>query len=96
MGENCPARLPDLNTLRKVTEMCKFCQELQVKKRRKAKEEANIIRWARDGPKFSASINKAQNEVHLLTTQIADLESKRTSVALARRQDWDPDTPVYG
>jgi hypothetical protein len=80
MGETCGAKLPDLDNITTVAEPCRVCVEKAVKERRLAREEDNIKRWKQEGNRFSASIERAEREVHQLKQTIAELERKRTSV----------------
>lgn len=79
MGETCGAKLVHHESVTKSDQVCKLCQEIQVKKRRLRKESDNIHRWEKEGNKFSASIEKAQRESDVLREQIDDLESRRPS-----------------
>jgi hypothetical protein len=79
MGETCGAKLVHHESVTKSDQVCKICQEIQVKERRLRKELDNIHRWEKEGNKFSASIDKARRESAALREQIDELESRRPS-----------------
>ncbi len=84
MGEVCGAKLADTHNLSFVDEDCRFCQDIQTKKRRLNKEQDNIARWRSDRrTDFRASIEKAIRESQILGEQIRDLEQRRPSFRLA-------------
>ncbi|KIY00415.1 uncharacterized protein Z520_04100 [Fonsecaea multimorphosa CBS 102226] len=93
IGETCGAKLVDTDNLSRTNEDCKNCQEKAVKERRLQKEKDNLRRWRSEGDRFAASIAKAEDEVTRLEKQIAELESRRTSVVFSARSDWVESLP---
>lgn len=56
---------------------CKECEKIAVKHRAIKKEEDNIARWKRDGSRYKASIEKAENAIDEHWRRIEDLEKAR-------------------
>lgn len=96
MGEVCGAKLTDTESVVKVAEVCRFCQELDVKRRRRQREVDNIVRWNTEGDRFRASIERATREVQVLDTAIDELDNRRSSVMTARRASADGTFLVRG
>lgn len=87
IGEVCGAKLVDHESVTKVDDDCKLCQEIGVKERRLQKEKANIDRWSREGNKFSASIEKARREAQSLESLIEEMRGRRPSVNM--KNNWE-------
>lgn len=77
MGETCGVKLVHSDHLHKIDQLCRVCKDLDIKTRKLAKEKDNIARWRKEGKKFSASIEKAENEVDRLMEAIESLEGAR-------------------
>lgn len=66
----------------RLQEQCRYCKEMQPKKRRIEKAESDIKRWQQDDArKWRANIEKAQEDLVLLQRQLVELNNKRTSVS---------------
>lgn len=89
IGETCGAKLVDHDSVTRVNEDCRLCQEISVKERRLQRERDNIKRWSLEGNRFQASIERAQREARQLEQTIHDMRSKRSSVVLSRSQNWE-------
>lgn len=81
IGETCGAKLvhPD-HVDNRPAEVCKTCQEIDVKRRRLQKLQENIGRWEPQGSTFAASLDKAKAERAQVIEKIKELNAKRTSV----------------
>ena len=81
IGETCGAKLvhPD-HILDRSTELCKICQEIEVKRRRLQKLQDNINRWEPQGNTFAASLEKAKLERTQMIQKMRDLNARRVSV----------------
>lgn len=87
MGETCGVKLVHDGYLTHVNEKCRVCKDIEIKQRKLDKERQNIARWSKEGKKFLASIEKAENEIDHLAEAIETLESSRpvSKVGLAPR-----------
>lgn len=56
---------------------CKLCEKIETKHRRKGAEMEKIGRWQREGNRFSASIDRAWDNVRGLEKEISDLGYER-------------------
>ena len=56
---------------------CKLCEKIDTKQRRRAAEVERILRWKREGGKFTASIDKSSDIVKTLEKEINDLGYER-------------------
>ena len=66
---------------RQSNEACTNCQKMEPKRRRRAKAEQDIQRWAMEDPmKWRNNIGKAREIIATLEREIIDLNNKRTSV----------------
>ena len=91
IGEHCGAKLVDAENQRYEDDDCKFCQDIETKKRRLRKEQDNIRRWQSDSRNsFRASIEKATRESQNLVDQINELTQRRPSVKLSRGNAAEP------
>ena len=90
MGETCGVKLVHHDFLTHSPDLCRTCRDKTIKERKLKKEIQNIERWRKEGKKFSASIEKAENEAERLGEQIRVLESNRASNKMglqSRHQD---------
>lgn len=87
MGETCGVKLVHDGYLTHSNEKCRVCKDIEIKQRKLDKEKQNIARWSKEGKKFLASIEKAENEIEHLSEAIEMLESSRpvSKVGLAPR-----------
>ena len=60
-----------------VATKCKICEKIDVKQRRRAQEVDRILRWKREGNKFSASIDRSMDIIKTLDKEINDLGYER-------------------
>lgn len=60
---------------------CKICQQIEVKRRRRAAEYERLTRWVADGGKLNASIENARATIYQLDNEIASLEAARAYAA---------------
>lgn len=72
-------------------EKCRICREIDVKERKLAKECDNLVRWRKESRKFEASIEKAEEEVRQLATQIRELRRRRP----AAQTPAGPPAPIH-
>lgn len=81
IGETCGAKLvhPD-HIVDRSGDLCKICQEIEVKRRRLQKLQDNIMRWEPQGNTFAASLEKAKNERSEMLQKMRDLNARRASV----------------
>jgi hypothetical protein len=77
MGETCGSKLIHHDFLSQSVEKCRVCKDVDIKKRKLEKERQNIERWRKEGRKFLASMEKAENEVERLLEAIQVLENSR-------------------
>lgn len=56
---------------------CKLCEKVNTKINKRRKCEDNIRRWTRDGGRNKCSIEKAQEEIQVLDSEIKALERQR-------------------
>ena len=56
---------------------CKLCEKIDTKQRRKQAEVERIVRWKREGGKFSASIDRSADIVRGLEKEIQGLFFER-------------------
>jgi hypothetical protein len=82
-GETCGlAQKPLDGFVQKLSEQCRYCKAIQPKKRRMEKAASDIKRWQQDdAQKWRANIEKAQEDLELLHSQVIELNNKRTSVS---------------
>lgn len=80
-GETCGMKLI-MQTL-PVGQKCKLCEKIDTKHRRRTAEVEKITRWRREGGKFSASIDKAADQIKVLEKEITDLGYERQRRQLA-------------
>ncbi|KPI40065.1 uncharacterized protein AB675_11545 [Cyphellophora attinorum] len=69
--------------LTQTSDVCRFCKDIATKRRKRAKEVDNIVRWQKEDGTFTGSIAKARAEVQHLDEAIKDLELRRPSVIAA-------------
>lgn len=81
IGETCGAKLVHHESVTKSATICKICEEINTKRRRLAKTEANIKRWSLEPDKLAASLERAQREAKELSEKIQELHSRRPSIA---------------
>ena len=74
-GETCGMKLI-MQTV-PVSQKCKLCEKIDTKQRRRAAEVERIVRWKREGSKFSASIDRSADIVKGLEKEIHDLGYER-------------------
>lgn len=80
IGETCGAKLIHQDHVTKNSDICKICQDIEVKRRRLIKVEDSIRRWTPEKEKFAASLDKAKCERDDLIERIKSLYSRRQSV----------------
>ena len=80
-GETCGMKL--IMSTYRVGNKCKTCEKIEIKMGRRAREAANIARWQSDGNRFSASIDKACENIKALDMEIQVLQSERQKRAIA-------------
>ena len=95
IGETCGlAPKPLDGFIFQLQEQCRYCKEMQPKKRRIKKAESDIKRWQQDdAQKWRANIEKAQDDLTSLSGQLIKLNNKRTSVA---RKLWEDECMTSG
>jgi hypothetical protein len=80
MGETCGRKMTHIQWLTQTSDVCRFCKDIATKRRKRAKEVDNIVRWQKEDGAFTGSIAKARAEVQHLDEAIKDLELRRPSV----------------
>ncbi|KAI9847503.1 MAG: hypothetical protein M1837_002404 [Sclerophora amabilis] len=70
-------------TTSRVGNKCKTCEKIETKLRRRAAEADRIGRWQQEGARFSASIDKAYDNIRALDAEIRDLHAERQKRAVA-------------
>jgi hypothetical protein len=83
MGETCGmAPRPLDGYIYRLQEQCRYCRDMEPKRRRIEKAESDIRRWQQDDArKWRANIEKAQDDLEILQRQLVELNNKRTSVS---------------
>ena len=74
-GETCGMKLV-MATYRNGNK-CKTCDKIDTKLRRRAAEMERISRWEQEGSKFSASIDRAYDNIKALDHEIVVLTNER-------------------
>lgn len=81
IGETCGAKLVHHeSSTQRPGELCRICQEMEVKRRRLQKLQDNINRWEPQGITFKASLEKAKLERAQTIEKLKELNSRRSSV----------------
>ena len=60
-----------------IQQKCKICNEIATKIRRRAKEQERVQRWAREGNRYSASIEATHATIESLDRKIYELQGER-------------------
>ena len=60
-----------------VSQMCKLCEKIDTKMRRRAAEVDRVNRWQREGQKFRNSINRSMDAIRGLDSEIYELGCER-------------------
>lgn len=84
-GETCGAKLTHPDHITSKQELCRTCQDIEVKCRRLRKVEENISRWKNQKEQFGASLAKAEGEQTELVEKIKELQLRRPKVLLEER-----------
>jgi hypothetical protein len=79
MGETCGVKLVHPDFIYESDKACRICNDIEIKERKLAKEKQNIARWRKEGKKFQASMEKAENEIERLHEAIRGLQNNRPS-----------------
>ena len=74
-GETCGMKL--IMTTVPVSQKCKLCEKIDTKQRRRTAEVDRILRWKREGGKFTASIDRSQEIVKTLEKEIVEMSYER-------------------
>src|SRR6266511_4771555 len=74
-GDTCPIKL--VMQTYPLQEKCKFCENIDTKRRRRSQAQHRILQLSREGIKYRASIDKAQAIIASLCQDIYDLECER-------------------
>lgn len=74
-GETCGMKM--IFATYQLPQKCTACEKIEKKKRRREKALSDIARWQRDGGKFRASIEKAQDDVRQLELEIANMIAEK-------------------
>ncbi|KAH8819198.1 hypothetical protein F5884DRAFT_6394 [Xylogone sp. PMI_703] len=81
-GKNCTMKLV-MNTYQ-MEEKCKLCEKLEVKYRRKRKEEEHIERWEKESARtWRGNIERSREIIQGLEMEIEVLLSKVNTITLA-------------
>lgn len=74
-GETCGMKMIFQTIM--LAEKCPSCEKIEKKLRRRAKALSDHARWAKDGSKFKASMEKALEEVAQLEREIRSLQAEK-------------------
>ncbi|EFE36396.1 uncharacterized protein ARB_05335 [Trichophyton benhamiae CBS 112371] len=75
MGETCGMKL--VHNTENIQAICKLCEKIQTKHRRRNTEVERINRWRREGSVMKASMEKSQAMVKDFEQEISQLEHER-------------------
>jgi len=75
MGETCGMRL--INNTDHIQGLCRLCDKIETKIRRRNTEVDRLTRWRREGSMFRASMERSQNLIKDLDQEIRQLEHDR-------------------
>jgi hypothetical protein len=75
VGETCGMRL--INNTETIQGLCKLCDKIETKCRRRKAEEERLARWRREGGSYPASMERSQNLIKDLEQEIRQLEQDR-------------------
>ncbi|EEQ32199.1 hypothetical protein McanMca71_005418 [Microsporum canis] len=75
MGETCGMKL--VHNTENIQAICKLCEKIQTKHRRRNTEVERINRWRREGSVMKASMEKSQAMVKDFEQEINQLEHER-------------------
>ncbi|BCR92789.1 uncharacterized protein ACHE_80689S [Aspergillus chevalieri] len=74
-GETCGMKL--VNRTENVKTVCRVCEKIEIKFRRRSAEYERVQRWKREGGTLVASIEKSQDMIRLLDQEILKLQKER-------------------
>lgn len=66
-----------VNKTENVKTLCRICERIEIKYRRRSAECERVQRWRRDGGTLVASIEKSQDTIRLLDQEILKLQKER-------------------
>src|SRR6266487_1765920 len=75
MGETCGMRL--INNTVNIQGLCRLCEKIETKIRRRNAEVERLARWRREGSVLKASMERSQNLIKDLEHEIRQLEHDR-------------------
>ncbi|KAK2734618.1 hypothetical protein FQN57_001612 [Myotisia sp. PD_48] len=75
LGETCGMKL--VHSTEAVNTICKLCEKIETKLRRRAAEVERLNRWYREGSKYKASMERSQQIVKDLDEEIRQLDHER-------------------
>ncbi|KAL5336679.1 hypothetical protein BJX70DRAFT_400465 [Aspergillus crustosus] len=74
-GETCGIRLA--NATNYETALCRICEKIAIKQRRRKQEVDRLTRWKREGGKLTASMAEAEEAIKKLDLEIETLLKQR-------------------
>ncbi|KAL4935792.1 hypothetical protein BDV06DRAFT_217162 [Aspergillus oleicola] len=74
-GETCGMRFVNITELD--SSICRLCQKIETKLRRRSNEVDRLTRWKREGSTYVASMEKCQNAIMDLDREIKQLQRER-------------------
>ncbi|KAE8151395.1 hypothetical protein BDV25DRAFT_95098 [Aspergillus avenaceus] len=74
-GETCGMKL--VNVTENESSLCRLCEKIETKFRRRSAEMDRLNRWKRDGSQLPASIAKTQHAIMELDQEIRQLQRER-------------------
>lgn len=82
IGETCGMKL--VQSTIDNADLCKLCEKLKTKYRRRQAEVDRIQRWSKEGSRYRASIDKALATINELDTEITNIltEKQRRSMGI--------------
>jgi len=66
-----------VNRTENVKTLCRVCEKIEIKFRRRSAEYERVQRWKREGSTLVASIEKSQDMIRLLDQEILKLQKER-------------------
>lgn len=66
-----------VNRTENVKTVCRVCEKIEIKFRRRSAEYERVQRWKREGGTLVASIEKSQDMIRLLDQEILKLQKER-------------------
>ncbi|KIM94813.1 hypothetical protein OIDMADRAFT_134927 [Oidiodendron maius Zn] len=76
-GDSCSIKL--IMNSQYTSELCSICRNIETKRRRIRRLEANVKRWSENAQSLKASIEIAKQDIRSIDAQCRELDMKRAS-----------------